>query len=90
MVTAVALALLTGHLITVDARVTASDSSAFWSAARDVEAAIGMSLFRPTMDRTMRHQVYPVDVEIEPRIAASGVTIVTSRTHSCSCASAAG
>lgn len=61
----------------VGARVTAADSSAFWSAARDVEAAIGTALFRPTMDTTMRDQVYPVDVEIEPKINSSGVTFVT-------------
>jgi hypothetical protein len=61
----------------VGARVTAADSAAFWSAARDVERAIGSSLFRPTMDTTMENQVFPVDVEIDPRINASGVTFVT-------------
>ena len=61
----------------VGARVTSADSTAFWSAARDVEAAIGTPLFRPTMDTTMHDLVYPVDVEIQPRINASGVTFVT-------------
>jgi hypothetical protein len=57
--------------------LSARDSVAFWEAARDVEDAIGITLFRPTTDTTEHDRVFPIDVLLDRRIAASGVTYVS-------------
>jgi hypothetical protein len=57
--------------------LSARDSVAFWKAARDVEDAIGITLFRPTSDTTEHDRVFPIDVLLDSRIAASGVTYVS-------------
>ena len=54
--------------------LSARDSIAFWQAAREVEDAIGVTLFRPTSDTTGSGRVFPIDVLLDQRIAASGVT----------------
>lgn len=57
-------------------RISADDSTAFWSAARGVEEAIGARLFRPVMDTTLANRIYPVDVRVDPRISMAGITFV--------------
>src|SRR5262245_59550911 len=57
--------------------ISARDSIAFWNAAHDVEDAIGITLFRPTSDTTEHDRVFPIDVILDPRITASGVTYVS-------------
>lgn len=58
------------------ARISASDSAAFWAAARAVEEAIGVPLFRPWGDTAMVGRVYPVDVGVRP-VTAAAVTYVS-------------
>jgi len=58
-------------------RITASDSLAFWNAARDVEQALGDRLFLPSSDTTMRGRIYPVDVRLDRKIPGSGITFIT-------------
>ena len=57
--------------------LSARDSVAFWQAARDVEDALGVRLFRPTSDTTGHDRVFPIDVLLDARIAVSGVTYVS-------------
>ena len=57
--------------------LSARDSIAFWEAARDLEDAIGTALFRPTTDTTEHDRAFPIDVLLDPRITASGVTYVS-------------
>ena len=56
--------------------ISETDSAEFWAAARAVEAAIGMPLFRPTTDTAITGRIYPVDVGIG-RIGAAAVTYVS-------------
>ena len=51
-------------------RIGASDSAAFWRAARAVEQAIGARLFRPWNDTAMVGRIFPVDVGVG-RIASA-------------------
>jgi len=58
-------------------RITAGDSLAFWVAAHDVEDALGGRFFLPWNDTTIRGRIYPVDIRIDRRIPAAGITFVT-------------
>jgi hypothetical protein len=58
-------------------RISTADSAAFWDAARDLEAAIGTPLFRPTGDTAMVGRIFPVDVFVDRRISGAGITFVT-------------
>src|SRR5215217_4836352 len=58
-------------------RISSTDSIAFWTAARDLEEAMGGRLFQPTADTAMRGRIFPVDIRIDRRISTSGLTFVS-------------
>ena len=57
--------------------ISTRDSIAFWQAAHEVDDAIGSTLFRPASDTAGDDRVFPIDVRLDPGMAASGLTYVS-------------
>ena len=57
--------------------VSASDSAAFWRAARQLEADLGRSLFQPVNDEPAPEEIWRIIVSIDARAGSPGLTFIT-------------
>ena len=61
--------------------VSASDSAAFWSTARQLETDFGRSLFEPVPDDPTGEEIWKITVMVEPAVTTAGMTFVTYDSH---------
>lgn len=57
--------------------VSASDSAAFWSTARQLEMDFGRSLFEPVPDDPAEEDLWKIIVTVELAVSTAGMTFVT-------------